>query len=217
MNLDLYIHAANLAFLSSFLVRDILKLRALSITGGGFLIAFALVSVPMSWPTLGWNLLFGLINGVQIVRLIRERRPVRLSAEEHELHRLAFAALSARDLRSLLACGCWTEAAAGERLVESGHDPGRLLVLLRGRLEVRAAGATVATLAAGQFVGEMAFVTGEPPRADVIAIEPTRLAALDTPRLRTLLAQNAELRAALQGILGADLASKLRARPQLAA
>ena len=208
--MEWWINAANVAFFLSFLVRDILKLRLLSVTGGGFLIVVALLSDPPSWSTLGWNALFGVINGYQIVRLVLERRPVKLGAEEHALHRLCFATLAPRDMRTLLATARFVDVAPGERLIEAGRDPGELFVLVRGELEVRAGEEAVTTLDRGQFVGEMAFVTGKAPRADVVALASSRLAAFDARALRALLAGHADLRAALQHILGTDLAHKLR-------
>jgi hypothetical protein len=90
----LLIHLANLAFLASFLVRDILALRLLSVAGGGLLLATFLAASPISWPSVGWNVVFALINGAQIARLAHERRPVRLTRDERELTRLAFATLA---------------------------------------------------------------------------------------------------------------------------
>ncbi len=208
--MEFYIHAANLTFLVSFLVRDILKLRALSIVGGGFLVAYFLMSNPVLWSGIGWNALFTAINLVQITRLVLERRPVRLSPEEHRLHQLAMRALTPHQMRRLLDVVLFTDAAAGDKLVDAGVDPGRLLVVVEGTLDVMVKGERVATLDVGQFAGEMTFLTAVPPKADVVASVRARLAAIDTGKLRALLASNAELGAAMQGILGADLAGKLR-------
>ncbi|MBL9026820.1 MAG: cyclic nucleotide-binding domain-containing protein [Myxococcales bacterium] len=209
--MDAFIHAANATFLASFLVRDILKLRVLSVVGGGFLLAFFFVSNPVMWSSIGWNVLFTAINGVQITRLVLERRPVRLSPEEHRLHQLALKALTPQQMRRLLAVVMFVDAEPEEILVRAGADPGRLLVVLSGALEVRVETRVVARLGPGQFVGEMTFLTSAPPKADVSASEPARLASIDAARLRALLDADAELCAAFQGVLGADVASKLRA------
>lgn len=208
--MDVLLHVANTLTLLSFLVRDILKLRALSIVAGALLTVLCLTTAPVGWDSFAWHMVFGLINVVQVLRLLHERRPVRLSAEEHELHQRAFRPLAAREFAKLLRVTRFIDAVAGERVIEAGRAPGRLCVVLRGALEVRVADAAVATLGPGQFVGEMAFVTGETPKADVVAGEDTRLAALESAGLRALLEHDHELRAAIQGILGADLAGKLR-------
>lgn len=59
--------------------------------------------------------------------------------------------------------------------------------------------------------GEMSFITGEPPTADVVAIDPIRYVAWPKAELRSFLAEHPSLRAAWQAVLGADLVGKLRA------
>jgi hypothetical protein len=55
----------------------------------------------------------------------------------------------------------------------------------------------------------MSFMTGARPNADVVAIERTRLVAWPQKELHALLESAVELRAAVQGVLGADLVAKL--------
>ena len=79
---DLLLNIANVCVLASFSVRDILKLRALSILGGLFFIAYFLTSAPPNVTGIAWNTLFGLFNLFHIGRLWLERRPVTLSDDE---------------------------------------------------------------------------------------------------------------------------------------
>jgi CRP-like cAMP-binding protein len=212
---QLLIHAANLAFLVSFLVRDILALRLLSVTGGGLLLASFLATSPVSWPSVGWNVVFSLINGMQIVRLVRERRPVRLTRDERELAEGAFAALPARDVRRLAKTASFETSARGATLVEQGCAPDALWLVLEGTIEIHAEAGRLATLGPGHFVGEMCFLTGAAPRASArVASKHARLARFDCVGLRALLDSDAALRAAVQSVLGADLAAKLRAQPE---
>ena len=74
--LHLLINAANLLILASFLVRDILWLRMLSILAGFCFMGYAgLDPIPKLEPMI-WNGLFITLNVVQVVRLLLERRPV---------------------------------------------------------------------------------------------------------------------------------------------
>lgn len=211
--MELFIHLANGTFLLSFLVRDILKLRVLSVVGGFFLLAYFLLTTPVVWPSVGWNLVFAAINGVQITRLVLERRPVRLSEAEHELRSVAMRTLSARELKQLAPTLSFARVPEGERLIEEGVAPRHLFVILEGVASVERGGAEVTRLSTGRFVGEMSFLTGSPPKADVVAKTQLRIARLDGAALELLLADRAELRAALQSILGADLSEKLRGIP----
>src|SRR6476646_3146942 len=99
------IHLANVLLLLSFLVSDILWLRLLNVAAGvAFIFFFATASPPILAP-VGWNAVFLTINLVQVWRLLQERRPVRLQADELSLHKLAFRALTPREFERILAIG----------------------------------------------------------------------------------------------------------------
>jgi hypothetical protein len=208
--MEIFIHLANGTFLVSFLVRDILKLRVLSVVGGFFLLAYFLLSNPVVWPSVGWNLVFAAINGVQITRLVLERRPVRLTEAEHELRSVALRTLSPRELKQLAPTLSFVELPAGERMIQEGVVPPHLFVILEGVASVQRATAQITTLSTGRFVGEMSFLTESAPKADVFAETALRVARFESAALKHLLADRAELRAAMQSILGADLSEKLR-------
>lgn len=204
---DLVINAAYVLFLLSYLVRDILKLRVLSLIAGFLLIAA--FSNPINLSAIVWNIVFSVINVVQIVVLAKERRPVRLAAEEHSLHQLAFRSLSPREFQKLARYATFRDLAADERVVSPGEEMRALMVVMRGELDVRANEERVATLRQGQFVGEMSFLSGKAPTVEVVAAREGRIASLESGRLKKLLEGSAELRAAVQSILGRDLVDKL--------
>lgn len=205
------IHLANVLLLLSFLVRDILWLRLLNVLAGVAFIVYFATGTPPAWAPVGWNTLFLAINFVQIWRLLLERRPVRLTAEELALYQLAFRGITQQEFARLLAIGRWEEAEAGDRLVEQGVDLDRLLVIHTGAADVVAGGDRVAQLRPGQLVGEMAFLTSTKTSAAVVATAPTRFLALPTSPLRALFKAHPELRAGMQMLIGSDLVAKLRA------
>lgn len=212
MSLAWLVHAANVAILTSFLLRDILWLRALSIAAGLLFIPYFLLQpTPMLEPVV-WNGLFIGINLVQIVRLFRERRPVHLDAEQARLRALAFPGLSPRQLLALLEVGEWRGVEAGARCCVEGEQGEALMILVSGRLRVAACGRVLGELEPGAFVGEMAYLTGACSSATVEALEPSRVVTWPFEPLRAALQEHPELHAAVQGVLGADLARKLGAR-----
>jgi len=203
------IHLANSLILCSFLARDILWLRALSVMAGGCLITFYLTSPSPLMAAVGWNLVFIGINLVQIVRLIIERRPVQLSEAEGRLRQLLFLSLSPRDVRRLVGCGAWREHADGETLIRQGEALDRLMVVYAGRVGVYIDGQRVASLRAGRLVGELSWVTGAPASADVVATGAVRCLVWEREQLKAFLERHPVIRQALQVILGEDLARKL--------
>jgi hypothetical protein len=206
----LLVNGAYALFLFSYLVRDILKLRLLSLVAGFLLVAFFLATTPPNLAAVAWNVVFSIINVVQIYILLLERRPVRLSAEEQELHQMVFRSLSPREFKKLCELSTFKEAKPDERIVEPGRALDSLMVIVSGEVHVRAKDGHVASLREGQFVGEMSYLTGKAPAVEVVAARATRYAAIGSDRLKRLLDGSGDLRAAVQSILGVDLVHKLR-------
>jgi len=205
------IHVANVLYLFSYLVRDILWLRLLTIVAGLVLLVYFFLFPEPLWAAIGWNVLFSLINGYQVYLLWLERRPVLFSGEEQRLYQLAFRTLTPREFKKLVAIGTWQDAGATARLVEKGRELERMMVICSGSVSVEIGDKSVAKLREGQLVGEMSFLTGESPNADVVVLEPTRFVSWPKAELRKFLERNPDLRSALQMVIGTDLASKLRA------
>ena len=66
------------------------------------------------------------------------------------------------------------------------------------------------TFGVRDFAGEMSFLTGAPTTAAVHVVEPVRFVAWTTGELERFLTKHPSLRAALQLVIGRDLAAKLR-------
>ena len=207
--MEIWFHLANVLYVVSYLVTDILWLRVLAVAGGLSSLTWTLTAPQPSATFIGWTLVYNTINVVQIARLWHERRPVRLAAEEQVLYAAAFRTLTPREFRRLLAVGRWQEAPAKTVLIEEGARPGRLLVLASGRAAVKVRGREVASLHPGQFAGEMSFLTGAQTTAAVEVVQPARFVSWATVDLERFLGKHPELRAALQLVLGRDLAAKL--------
>jgi hypothetical protein len=207
--MEIWFHLANVLYVVSYLVTDIMWLRALAVLGGLSSLTWTLTTPTPSLTFIGWTLVYNTINMVQIGRLWHERRPLRLSAEEQALYATAFRTLTPREFQRLLAAGTWQEAPAKEVLIEEGARPGRMLVLASGRAAVKVHGREVAALHPGQFAGEMSFLTGAATTAAVEVVEPARFVSWATADLERFLVKHPPLRAALQIVLGRDLAAKL--------
>ncbi|QEL20772.1 hypothetical protein [Limnoglobus roseus] len=96
------IHAANIFYLVSYLVRDMLWLRLLTCSGLLLGIAFfTFQSRPMYGPCV-WQILFLVINLWQIRQLVLERRRLKLSREEEVVGEAAFEELSREEMLTLL-------------------------------------------------------------------------------------------------------------------
>ncbi|MFN0245705.1 MAG: cyclic nucleotide-binding domain-containing protein [Kofleriaceae bacterium] len=203
-------HVANALFLLSYAVKDILWLRVITVLAGVTLLATFFQAEPPPWPAIAWNLVFFAINVARIYMLLLERRPIPLSADEQHLSSLVFRTLRPRELVRLLGVGAYVDHPDGTRFVTRGEKLEHLLLVVRGKARVVLDGAPAIEIGDGTFVGELGFLTGKPPGADVIATSQLRVLCWPVEGLRAFLDDNAELHSVMQQVLGADLAAKLR-------
>ena len=76
--MEIWFHLANVLYVFSYLVTDILWLRVLAVVGGFSYLTWTLTTPTPSLSLIGWTLVYNTINVAQIARLWHERRPVRL-------------------------------------------------------------------------------------------------------------------------------------------
>jgi hypothetical protein len=85
-----------------------------------------------------------------------------------------FSTCSADQLSRMVAVAEVTEHAAGQELTQAGVIGHRFHLILDGAADVERAGASVATVPKGEFVGEIGLLGGGPATATVRCTEPTR-------------------------------------------
>lgn len=211
------VHAANALYLCSYLLRDILWLRVLTVMAGLCMVPFyfACAERPL-WAPIGWVALFTVVNLVQIVLLLAERVPRGLADADRELYERVFPDLSVGEFRRILRMATVRDVPAGETVVEQGRPVADMMVLTAGAMDVRRDGRVLATLRPGQFIGEMSFISRQSASADVVATAPSRLLAWSQPGLAGVLDSDAALALKMRGILGRDVVAKLRAPPPAA-
>jgi len=209
--MEAFIHVANVLYLFSYLVRDILWLRILTVIAASCLIPFFYSRPEPLMSPIYWNLLFTGINLVQIYILLLERKPVQLNEEEQQLYRMVFRALKPREMLKLLKLATWTTATSGQRIIEQDATLNNLMVVYSGNASVQVGEKEVAKLKDGQFMGEMSYLTDSKTNASVVAQTPLRYVSWSKDQLRNFLGRNPDLRATLQMILGVDLVAKVNA------
>ena len=121
------LHVANLLILSSFLMRNILVLRMLSITGGVFFATYFLSQSPPMTAPVKWNILFAVVNLTQIVRLLRANRKVPLCVEETFIQDTIFHSLRALEIKSVFQMATLQSVASSETLQLSNDEFGIVL------------------------------------------------------------------------------------------
>jgi hypothetical protein len=209
--MEILIHSANVLYLVSYIMRDILWLRIFTVVAAICLIAYFYFRPDPLLTAIYWNLVFILLNAYWIARLILERRPVKLTPEQQRLCELVFHTVQPREMLAMLKLGEWKDAAPGACFQPAGAPMDRLLVIYSGKAGVHVDGEQVAEIGPGQFLGSLSFVTDEPAPASFTAIEPTRYVSWSKSKLKPFLRKNPDLSTGLQSMLGIDLATHLRA------
>jgi hypothetical protein len=201
------LHFANILYLASYSVRDILWLRLLTVA--------AMLCLGWCYWTSGnfspfaWQSVFLAINVFQIWLLILERRPVKLTPVQKKLHEGPLRTLTARQVVRFTDKAQWSTIAPGQTLLAEDIRLENLILLLSGSAIVKAKGKQIARIGEGHFAGEMSFLTGGNTSAEVIADSPSLIAKWPEQYITELMQRDRELGSALQAALGTDLVRKL--------
>jgi len=206
-------HAASILTMAAYLLKDMLWLRLLTIVScfAGMTFNYFVPATPL-WTVIYWNILFVIINLVQIGIIIKERAGVHFSEEEKELHETLFKNFAPFEFMKLMRIGKWLEAKQGEILAVEKQSLNAVMLIYNGLVGVETNGKEVAKLKDGNFIGEVSFITGGEATATVRALMPTRYIAWPKEAISQLLNRNPSMRFAMQSMLSTDLSKKLMHR-----
>ncbi|MCB1502107.1 MAG: cyclic nucleotide-binding domain-containing protein [Bauldia sp.] len=202
-------HVSYAIFAFSYWLTNIFWLRVTAVVGLFLEIAYFTASGGALHVGIGWDVIFILINAYQIYRLIAERRSLASLAEVQMLRQGVFAGFESTQLARILKAGAWRDIPAGTQLTEEGEPVKELILICDGQASVETGGAEIARLNNGTFVGEMAFLSGNPASATVTVRKPTRAFVFDMKRILTLAQSNDPIAGDLHRVIGLDLARKL--------
>ena len=209
MNANTWITTGNAIYLLSYSVHDILWLRLLTVAGAIFLLPYYYLQAPPLWPAIDWNVVFIAINAFWIVRLILQRKPVHLTAEEDRLRVLSFPSLTRREALELFKAGFWENLKPGTSLVAHDKASSRFSVILSGIADVLIHGVKVEELGEGQFAGEIDTRADETADIDVVLRTPARIMCWDRAQLRGFLRNRPDVSLALERSIGLQLRQQL--------
>jgi CRP-like cAMP-binding protein len=97
-----------------------------------------------------------------------------------------FSHLSPEEARRLATFATETSAADGQILMKEGDYSTELIAIEEGSADVIKGGTKIASLKAGDLIGEMGLIEREPRNADVIATSPMRLLKLTHWEIRRM-------------------------------
>lgn len=204
--------AGNISYIliaASYYLTNIFWLRMLAVVGLACEILYFALSGGDMHTGIAWNIVFIAINLLQTYHLVAERWRLKSAPEAAALKQGVLSSLDDHQLARLFSTGDWRTVAPGENLTVEGEAVRELAFLVDGTANVVIEGAVVARLQPGSFVGEMAFVSGRPASATVVADVPLRVFAFEITRLKKLTAGDEQIAVAFHRIVGQDMAQKL--------
>lgn len=206
-------HFASVLTMAAYIVKDILWLRFLTVFAciAGISFNYFVPATPL-WTVIYWNILFILINVVQIGLIIKERQCVEFSEEEKELYETLFKSFAPFEFMKLLRLGSWVEGKKGQVLAVEHKPLDSVMLIYNGLVQVEAKDQPLAELKDGSFIGEMSFIRGGEATATVRVMEPTRYLSWSKEDLKKLLHRNPSMKSAMQSVFSTDLTNKLMRR-----
>ena len=195
----------------SFVMKDILWLRVVSIMGSIFAIVFNyFIPGGPIWIVIGWSLVFIAIHAFSLVSLIRERNGVSFTPEEEEIFETVFHDFSPVEFMKLLRIGEWRSINQNEVLVREGERVGEIIFIYNGEASISSKGKMINSLRDGAFIGEMEFLSEKAATATVQSTSPLRCMVWSRDELKQLLVRNPSMYSGIHSVLSADLVQKLQ-------
>ena len=207
--MDIASLAGHLAFgliAFSFLVKDILWLRVVSILASLFSVFYnyTIPETPM-WLAINWNFIFVAVNVYHIAVIIYEKRPIKMQPKDKELYETMFKDLSPVEYLKISKVAEWNKYKSGQSLIVQGMPVDDLILIYNGTVNVIVDGEGVANLKDGQFVGEMSFLTEKPATATCKVEHDTECLVWKQPEFKELLKRNPSLYYTIQSLLSNQL------------
>lgn len=204
-------HVSYVLIAISYWMTNVFWLRVIAVVGLVFEILYFRMSGGAMHTGIGWDIIFIIINLYQIIRLIADQHRLRYMKELHLLSQGAFASLTREQLAQLVKVGSWRTLEPGAQVTCEGEPVKELVLICDGQVVVEFQGRTITHLHGGSLVGELALVSGRPASATVTVQRTTRAFILEMENLRKLVRTDDLIAAAIDRVVGRDLAAKLTA------
>jgi CRP-like cAMP-binding protein len=203
-------HLSYVLIAISYWLTGMFWLRLVAIVGLSLEIVYFLLSGGDLRTGIGWDLVFIVINAYQISRLVQDRLSLRLPKADRDLLRSVLTGLDDAQIARLLAAGRFSDVAKGTTLAEENKPLDTLFFICAGHLKVMISGREVAHLEKSNFVGEVAFLTGKPATATVVAEDSVRALVFERAELNRFFRNEAEVAGLIYQLLGRELAHKIK-------
>ena len=194
----------------SFLVKDILYLRLVSVVASLFSVLYNFyIPVEPMWIAIGWNIIFILLNLYHVAVIIYEKRPVDMTDKEKELYETMFRNLTPVEFLKITKVAEWKKFNTPLPIITQGKPVKDLILIYNGTVDVLVNDNKVAELKDGQFVGEMSFLTEKPATATCRVEHNAECLVWPQKDFKDLLKRNPSLYFTIQSLLSEQVSNNL--------
>ena len=194
----------------SFLVKDILYLRLVSVVASLFSVLYNFyIPVEPMWIAIGWNIIFILLNLYHVAVIIYEKRPVDMTDKEKELYETMFKGLTPVEFLKITKVAEWKKFNTPLPIITQGKPVKDLILIYNGTVDVIVNDKKVAELKDGQFVGEMSFLTEKPATATCRVEHNAECLVWPQKDFKDLLKRNPSLYFTIQSLLSEQVSNNL--------
>jgi CRP-like cAMP-binding protein len=188
-------------------IRNILLLRRILISAQTAFVLYGVLSENLS--VAAWHVVFIALNIIQVILLLRQRRPITIPEDVADIYENTFSEMSKREFLYFWEIGRFINIEPG-LVVKKGSPQEFVLLVLEGHAHVMRNERQIATISRGEFIAEMSFLTGEGASADVLCEEDIKCMAWTQNNLKNLERLNHRLWSKMYHILSRDLVAKVK-------
>ena len=199
---------AILAFGTGF--RNILYLRTSLIVASVLEIIYNFfVSAKPLWTPIMWSSSIIVINIFQVCWILYQKRFLNLSVDERKVFNMIASKMDILNFKKIMKAGQWDTYPEHKVIITENEATERLFLLVDGEAEVKINHKHVTTIKKGNFIGEMSFLSGELPSANVSTLTPSKILSWEKGKLRLMIDKNDDLRHEIHSLFSNDLILKL--------
>ena len=180
----------HLGYIFTFLalsVKDVLWLRMILALAQILLGIYQFLEI--RYDVVFWNTIFTFVNIYHIVRIINERKPVKIPKEIKDLYDKIFNNMTTKEFLYF-----WNLGSNYNKsdcvIIKEGECQENLFLLLSGSANVTRNKKSVATLKRGDFIAEISLLTEEPASADVYLDKNAKLIMWNQDQIRHFQSSN---------------------------
>lgn len=168
---DFIFSVSEIILIVSYLYRDMLKLRIITVLGSiGYMLGayFSGFEVPGMKALLFFNFIIFAVNLVQAYFIVMDRMPILVPNNLKDVYKNCFSNLSVNEFLKLMKLSSVVNSEEGKTIIYEGKPVSKIILILKGTVKIVKGNMEIAGLSENFFIGEMSFITGEQPNATVI-------------------------------------------------